>query len=196
MCIGYDSGEEPMMPWKRWIVIGVSAGATIVTIGTFIIGGIVWFASRPPAWDTAALTVISGRADTNYGLKDNEFIQEGYSLIFALQNNTNRDITIPASVTMMQHLSDGGVLSDYSENARPYSATFIPAHQRAELSIKLVRGCTEEDAKGVVHDREPGVCYKEAWSDSDSLVLFDHVNHLQISLPKPLLKEFPPAKPK
>jgi hypothetical protein len=184
-----------MSPWKRWVVIGISGGATLAVVGAMIIGGVVWFAARPTPWNTSALSVVWGKAETTYGFSSTnskDFRQAGYSLDFAIQNNTNRDVTLSETATIMRRLTDGGVLEDYSMVAKPYKAAFIPAGQRAELSIKLDVGCTEEDANGVVHDRDPGVCYKDTWAEMDALVLFDHDHHLQVNLPKPVLKEFPP----
>jgi hypothetical protein len=188
-----------MSPWKKWVVIGISGGAALAGVAAAIIGGVVWFASRPARWNTSALSVVWGKAETVYDFTSTnrkDFRQTGYSLDFAIQNNTNRDVTLSESATIMRRLTEGDVLEDYSMIAKPYKAAFIPAGQRAELSIKLDVGCTEEDANGVVHDRDPGVCYKGTWAGANALVLFDHGNHLQLDLPKPVLKEFPPIDQK
>jgi hypothetical protein len=186
-----------MVPWKKWVVIGVSGGATLAVVGAAIIGAVIWFASRPPGWDRNALSVVWSKAETVYdfgGVK--EFRQTGYSLDFAIQNNTSHDVTLPETASIMRRLIDGGVIQDYSGAAKLYRAAFIPAGQRAEVSIKLDVGCTEEDAGGVVRDRDPGVCYEDTWAGADALVLFDQGGRLQVDLPKPALRSFPPTAEK
>ena len=192
------NGAVPHTNWRKWVVVGISGGATLAIVCALIVGVVVWFAARPPTWDTDALSVVWGKANTIYDFGDNgrDFHQAGYSLDFALQNNTNRDVTLPETATIMRRLTDGGVLDDYSTVAKRYKAAFIPARQKAQLSIKLDVGCTSQDEKGVVHDRDPGVCYRDTWAEMDALVLFDQNNHLQVILPKPVLKEFPPLEQK
>jgi hypothetical protein len=112
----------------------------------------------------------------------------GFSLDFALQNNTARDIMIREDATIMKHLLRGGTLAD-AMAAKPYRSYFIPAHQRAEVSIQLAYACDEEDLEtGAVRDRDSRVCFNEALADSDGLVLFDHINRIQVTLPKPGLR--------
>jgi hypothetical protein len=47
----------------------------------------------------------------------------------------------------MQRLTNGGVLTAYSHVAKPYAATFLPAHQRAQLSVNMQYGCDTEDVE-------------------------------------------------
>jgi hypothetical protein len=188
-----------MPPWKKWIVVGVSGGATLAVVSALIIGGVVWFAARPPSWNTSAISVVLGKAEPYYDFTSpngKDFRQTGYLLEFALQNNTNRDVTLPETAIVMGRLTDGGVLVDYSTVAKRTKATWIAARQRAALYIDLEVGCTRTDSDGVVHDRDLGVCYTETWAALDALVLFDHVNHLQVNLPKPVLKPYPPINQK
>jgi len=112
-------------------------------------------------------------------------------LNYALQNNTDHDITIPESVTIMQQLTKGGVLVAYSNVAKLDAPTFLPAHQRAQLSVALRWGCGEWDirSKTILKEEAPEACYARCFADSDGLVLFDHANHLEISLPKPIFRQ-------
>jgi len=87
----------------------------------------------------------------------------------------------------MKRLKNGGVLVDYS--SKPTVVTFIPAHDRARISIPMVGGCdvTEATTGKIVETWDPETCYARQFADSDELVLFDHANHLKITLPRPTL---------
>jgi hypothetical protein len=53
---------------KKWIVIGASIGAGIVTVGAPIVAGAIWYTNRPSSLGTHALTVVSGAAEVVYNL--------------------------------------------------------------------------------------------------------------------------------
>jgi hypothetical protein len=144
-------------------------------------------------WDTKSVAVVWSEAHEVFNEKNGEFRIDGFKLDYALQNNTDHDITIPGSATIMQHLTKGGVLVAYSNVAKLRGATFLPARQRAQLSITLQWGCGVWDLKTnkIVQEEQPEACYARCFAGSDGLVLFDHANHLEVSLQKPI---FPKPK--
>ena len=79
---------------------------------------------RAVAWDTKSVSVVWSGAEEGVipegtvtvadGTSDGAhpgFKHDGFKLHYALQNNTDHDITIPQSVTIMQQLTKGGVLA-------------------------------------------------------------------------------------
>jgi hypothetical protein len=185
-----------MLSWKMWVVIGASGAATAVAIGVLAMNPVVRSTARPPDWNTSAVSIVSGKATTTYAVTADapagELRFAGYSLGFTVQNNTNRDITIPADATIMRRLYDGGALVDFSGFAKPFTAAFVPANQRAEIDITVDWNCYRVDAHGVGHEGDPEACYRDMWSTGDPFELFDRANHLQVSLPKPALENVPP----
>jgi hypothetical protein len=175
--------------WQKWLVIGVSGGVTLA----IVIAAVIWYLSRSPQWDTKAVSEIWSKAREGVVPKEGEFQHVGFVLDYALQNNTGHDITIPVNAKIMNRLKKGGVLTDYLNVPTPHAATFVPAHQRAQLSVTMQWGCDTVDLKTgkTIEKEDLEHCFARAFSDSDGLVLFDYDNHLEIALSKPVL-----AKPK
>ncbi len=146
--------------------------------------------SRTAGWDTKSVSVVWSEAHESMTLENDYLKHDGFSLQYALQNNTDHDITIPQGVTIMQQLTKGGVLVEYSNVAKLHASTFLPAHQRAQLSVALQWDCTDFSGKTPISKEEaPEACYARCFADSDGLVLFDHGNHLEVSLPKPIFSQ-------
>jgi hypothetical protein len=185
------SVEERTAPagWKKWLIVGASAGGGFAVVCALLIAGVVWWSSRPAGWDTDAVTVLEGRATEFFTLEGNDFQHAGFSLAFALQNETNRDITIPTGSKIMRR-AERGVLREQS-TAKIDQAAFLPARQRAELSLRIQWSCVQFDAEGVRTERKASECYSDYFSDVDALVVFDETNHLQLVLPKTPLQERP-----
>jgi hypothetical protein len=172
----------------KWLVIRIAAGVILAALVVAVV-----IRSIPVRWDTNSVSVVWSKANEFMDVKNGELIYAGFTLDYALQNNTGHDITIPENVTIMKRLTNGGVLKAYSDGAKPFAATFLPEHQRGQLSILLKWSCGEWDVKThkLLHDEDSEVCYARAFAGSHGLVLFDHANHLEITLPKPL---FPKPK--
>jgi hypothetical protein len=170
--------------WWKWFLIGMFLIMSAVVI-------VMMIRSRTAGWDIKSVSVVS--SDVTEALKEEngDLIHSEFVLNYALQNNTDHDVTIPEHVTIMQHLTKGGVLVDYSNVAKLRAATFLPARQRAQLSLALHWGCGEWDFKTnkVVKQEPAEACYARCFAGSDGLVLFDHANHLEISLPKPIYQK-------
>jgi hypothetical protein len=167
----------------KWLVIGIMGGVMFVLVIATLV--ILFTRAR---WDVRSVSVVWSEAHETLSLTNGEFTHAGFSLYYALQNNTGHDITIPVNAKIMKRLTNGGVLADYMISAKPSAATFLPAHQRAQLSLSMQWGCDERDLDGkILRKEDPEVCYVRALADSDGLALFDYDNHLEIELPKPIL---------
>jgi hypothetical protein len=177
-------------------VTGVTGGATLAVIGALITSARVSPTAKPPDWDTRAVSIISGRATPTYAVRLNAPTGEprfgGYLLQFTVQNNTNRDITIPADAMIMRRLYGGGAFVDSSRFAKPFKAAFVPAHQQTELDIKVEWNCFRLNPYGESRDSDPEACYRDLWAGGVAFELFDQANHLQVGLPKPALTASPP----
>src|SRR5437667_9597204 len=117
--------------WGKWYLMGMLGLVTLAVIIAMVIK------SRTAGWDTKSVSVIWSEAQESLKLQNDEFQHEGFVLDYALQNNTDHDITIPEGVTIMQQLTNGGVLVDYSFVAKLRAATFLPARHPAKLLFAL-----------------------------------------------------------
>jgi hypothetical protein len=116
-----------------------------------------WVAIRAHSsgWDDKALIVVWSEAGESFHVAGRDMKHAEFSLVFALQNNTARDITIPTDAAVMKCLKKGKTLTEYSgvKLGQPF---FVPSHQSAQSSIWLDRGCTNDDlATGVVSQTWP-----------------------------------------
>jgi hypothetical protein len=184
--------------WKKWLLIGSSAGATIAILSAVCIGAFVCYSSRPVLWDDGALTVSwseatgpwqsaddlsplaapAAKAEAERNLWPNPIY---FGLDYGLHNNTSRDITIPAEVVIMSRLIRGKTLTDNLHITKTRQSYFIPAKQTAIFSVIVPFGCSDRQ-----HPSE--ICYKEAFGSSENIVVFDRSQRLQITLPIPELK--------
>ena len=163
---------------------GVAAAATTV----LLLAGAAWYASRPRAWDRSAVTATALPATQRFTLGNQtppEFKQAGFVLRYALQNNTNRDITLPTSVAVMQRLSEGSAL-DALPGAAIEEAVFIPADEAARLEILVDWSC-DIGVDGTLQARRPGECFDDLVEAMDGMVLFYENDRIQVELPKPQL---------
>jgi hypothetical protein len=126
---------------KKWLIIAILGLVALALVTLIVTRG------RTGNWDTKSVSVVRSEAHETFNLEKDEFKHGGFALYYALQNNTDYDITIPTNVTIMQ-LTKGEVLADYSWVAKMRSATFLPARQRAKLEIDLNWGCGDWDITG------------------------------------------------
>jgi hypothetical protein len=175
-------------------------------LGVVTLAVIIAVVTRPRAvaWDTKSVSVVwsgaeegiipEGNRDGSDGTSERAhpgFKHDGFKLEYALQNNTDHDITIPQSVTIMKQLTKGGVLEP-SRLEKLVADVFLPARQRSKLTVETEWGCGDWDVKNpstLLKAETLEDCYARALADSDALVLFDHSNHLEITLPKPILRK-------
>jgi hypothetical protein len=178
-----------MPTWKTILLRSAGFGVGVAIALILVVGGVAWYQGRPKRWDESALSVVSSESNTSWKFGAQaapEFA--GFSLDYALRNNTGGDITITENVVIMERQAKEKTLKQISF-ATPYSSYFIPAHQKAEFSVKLDVSCSDYSAENIkVHERDPKVCFEEIFGSADGFVLFDNAQKLEIFLPKAPLK--------
>jgi hypothetical protein len=184
------------MSSKRWIVIGASAGTTVVLLGVSLVVGVIWYDSRPRPWRADALTATDGQirvavsrifpipcevdtsAEPAKVCGDVESFT-GFRLSYTVANNTDRDITLSPS-TVVKTRANNGVLDDPPVPITLVT-TFIPARQRVRVHLGIQYPIAEEIG---------------AWQDAlkriglsadviGEFLLQDSTQRLEVRLPKP-----------
>jgi hypothetical protein len=175
-------------PWHKWLVIGICGGVTLAVAVALIIFAVTWYSSRPAQRNSNAVSEVWNEAYEYMMPKEGELSHAGFRLNYALQNNTDQDITIPVNAKILKRLTNGGVLADYSNVAKLNAATFLRAHQRGQLSITIEWGCDKLDSKTgkTLATEDSERCFARAFADSNGLVMFDYANHVEIALSKPV----------
>jgi len=110
----------------------------------------------------------------------------GFSLRFALANNTGRDYTVPPNVKLFKRQAGTQALEEF--NGRLEHAFLIPAHERAQLTIQSDYSCGVSDMDGKhVSERDEPTCFPDAFGDVSGFVALDESNRVRLDLRKPAL---------
>jgi hypothetical protein len=178
--------------WKRLVIISASAGAGFAVLLAVIVGGVIWYSSRPPKpWNSAAIKATYDSIDT-------EGDKRTFVFDYTLENETDADykvnsdalVTVAGRLQTQKSLSmlgghEGVVKIDYP--------IFVPARQRVRFAIhllaypykgelKLNSDASREERRNYYKALE-GYVRKEL-ANLDGFVLFDEVNRYQINFPK------------
>lgn len=110
----------------------------------------------------------------------------GFSLRFALANNTGRDYTVPPNVKLFKRQASTQTLEEF--NGKLEHAFLIPAHERAQLTIRADYSCRIADLDGGHEtERDEPTCFHDAFGDVSGFVALDEDNKVQLNLTKPTL---------
>jgi hypothetical protein len=179
-------GVKNMSTVKRWIITGASFGGGLAIVLALIIGGYLWYESkpRPPKpWDNKAITA-------NYDFVDTEGEKNTIVFYYTLQNNTDFDYRIvdASSVTLMSKLEKTKSLSG-TKNDDFLKIDFpilLPAKQRARFAIhfnypyeKKSRGEATQDEREK-YRKELAAFLKEKAPNLNGFALFDELNRYQV----------------
>jgi hypothetical protein len=165
---------------------GIAAGVTVGLAGVAI--SIYWYSSRPKAWDAKAISCVSANAGAVYEYNPQTRVMKasGFSLRFALANNTARDYTVPADVKLFKRQAGTQALEEF--NGKLEHPFLVPAHERAQLTIQADYSCSISDIDGGHEsEREEPTCFHDAFGDVSGFVALDEGNRVQLNLPKPTL---------
>ncbi len=103
-----------------------------------------------------------------------------------LANNTGRDYTVPINVKLLQRQAGTEALEEFSGKLE--HAVLIPAHDRAQLTIRADYSCREVDFDGKHEsERDEATCFHDAFGDVSGLVVLDDDSKVRLTLPKPTL---------
>ena len=110
----------------------------------------------------------------------------GFSLRFALTNNTGRDYIVPPNVKLFKRQAGTQALEEF--NGKVEHAFLIPAHESAQLTIQADYSCGLSDLdSGHVSERDEPTCFHDAFSDVSGFVALDEDSKVRLNLPKPTL---------
>jgi hypothetical protein len=174
--------------WQKLLLraAGAAAGVTAAPAGVAL--SIYWYSSRPKSWDAKAISCVSANAGAvyEYNTETRVIKRSGFSLRFALANNTSRDYTVPPNVKLFKRQVGTQALEEF--NGKLEHAFLIPAHERAQLTIQADYSCRVSDLDGGhENDRDEPTCFQDAFGDVSGFVALDEDNKVQLNLPKPTL---------
>jgi hypothetical protein len=180
-------------PWKRLAIVSASAGAGLAVTMALIVGGLLWYSSRPhppKPWNTSALKAT-------YDYIDTEGDKRTIVFYYTLENKTDADYKVESGVnaTIALHLQRQDSLSverDESYVKIDYPL-FVPAKQRSRFAIHLLaypyQGKEVLKADASLEERRSfrkalaGYVSKDM-GNLDGFVLLDEANRYQINFPK------------
>lgn len=179
-----------MTTWKRIVLIGFSFGAGLAVVSAVIVGGFLWYNSRPnpPAtWNTEPIKASFDRVTTDGS--DNHF-----SFSYVLENTTDYDYELNefSNHVLMARLKRQKGLSQVGDAVKVDYPIYIPAKQRLSIHVNLLgpytypkrlrRNASREEREK--HNQEVAKYVNENMGNLDGFVLFDKEHHYQIDLPK------------
>jgi hypothetical protein len=178
---------KPLPPWKRLAIISLFCGAGFALMSGLILGGVVWYTSRPTPPKPWNATVIASKGPPGFSVSsDGSKVDFSYTV----ENRTKEDYHIRSSdeIQVMLRTNDGTLSEPLSEKETSISLPiFIPPQQKAflDFSVSLAnipqRNTAEPDQQ--FHERVR--TYLNQYGQSVSgFVIFDSTNRYQIELPK------------
>ena len=172
--------------WKRVALFGASFGAGFALVVTIIIGGILWYNSRPKLWRAGAIKAQYASLELTTGLDKLPVFFE-----YDLENNTDANYRIGdgSGFTVMAVLTQGHVLSEDFGHSETSTTTvsgpsFIPPHAAGRIKVRVEydypSDFTQNDRSNM--DKVAKFVGGELKGIS-GFVLFDASNHFRIDLP-------------
>jgi hypothetical protein len=160
-----------------------------VGVGLIVLAVMFYF-DRPKGWDTKSLRESSVKAgslskldhDPAFKQTDEEHlttISAGSIFTVDLQNTTGKDITLPASVTIMQMAKGTRALHiSFLKLSKDY---FLPARHTVTITLENDSECTP-----TVNVED---CFNSCFKDDSAIVLFDQNQKYEIDIPIPPLTQ-------
>jgi hypothetical protein len=178
--------RQNVPPWKRLIVIGASFGVAFALALSVIVGGIVWYSSRPKPWKTDAIKARFASFEYTSQL-DNLPIDFEYDL----ENKTDATYMVGegSGLVVMARLAEGNVLSkDFghyqASDASVSGPSFIPAKCVGRITVRVVYNYRSDLTKTDRSDESKVAAYVgHRVKEMSGFVLFDQSNHYRIDLP-------------
>jgi hypothetical protein len=172
---------------KRIAIFGIAFGCAFGIVAALGLTALRRYSVRPRPWDSKSITCTSAQAVPTYELnpETNTMKLDGFSLSFALANNTGRDYTVPQNIKVYRRDPGSKALADF--RGKIEHAVLVPAHDRAELSVQLDYGCSNIDMSGHETERNAETCFHDAFADAVAFVALDEEKKIWVNLTKPTL---------
>jgi hypothetical protein len=186
-----------MPVWKKILLWGFSVGGGLAVAGALILGGFVWYSSRPSKpqpWNKAAIKVTFERLGV---------ISNTFAFYYTLENLTDHDYSLAETqgLKLMEMDEKGdlvifgfrdsanGEISNIADTVTYDLPVFLPANQRLHnyaIRIKIV--FSDEQKRKPSESDESFSKRLAAGIDqlgfSGRWVLFDEKNRIQIDFPR------------
>jgi hypothetical protein len=175
--------------WKKPLFIGIGWGLGMGVGLAIIVGGFLWYKSRPKPpkpWNATALTATFDKVD-NTG--DDQHIL----FYYVLENRTNADYRVDEKngIELTAKLKEEkSIMTMGSEFQKISLPIFVPANQRLRVQIEIPYSyrmtqppfSAKEDRKKFQDDLQEYV--RTEIGNLDGFVLFDSKERYQISFPR------------
>jgi len=202
-----------MVEWKRPLLIGVGWGLGTAVGLALLVGGFLWYQSRPKPpnpWNTKAIEAHYSNTQFFEGEKGST-LRAGF--VFDLRNNTAADYTLeahPSNTTVVmqkirssntlvsgigltwspehgpgtQQLDEQGIPSKIPKGAFIGAPIFIPSGQAVRIYFWSAYDVPDMVAAQLMNETiYPKTVLQSALKDTESFVLLDTVNRYRIELP-------------
>jgi hypothetical protein len=171
------------VPRKKWLMIGVSAGAGLFLLVVLTLSRPAWKRSETAtskAWNREAVRAAYVASQ----LREVDKAHSSLIVSYDLNNLTDADyrLTEGSSVVIMGRLTSDGTFSQ-EEPIRLSYPVFLPARQRARLAIEISRTFTWPVRDDPRYDEKLREFVKQRLAAVGEFVLFDEASHCQIELP-------------
>jgi hypothetical protein len=185
-----------MPSWKRLLLTGAGFGAGFAIFTTAIIGGWIWYDSRPHApkpWNGKAIIATFDYPDTESGPQDKGgFSPDQLVFYYTLENTTDFDYRMPSRDQLQL---SGKLKEERSLTTNDQLLTlddhpiFLPAKQRMRIGIHLQYGVKKDfgpkDSKEDRQKRRKAIAdyMGTEVNNLDGFVVFDTENRYRIDFP-------------
>ncbi len=181
-----QSENKPLRS-ERVFLWGFSIGFGAVIGISLIIGGILWYQSRPKPWNKSAIIATFDQLDT-------EGEENTVRFCYILENRTDTDyeLTSATDCELMVRLTDPSSLlpSTASASRLEYLPLFLAAKQRLAVTMtwdysfpnRIKEDATKEERQS--HREQIAKWLNEKAGNLNGFVLFDKRNRYEITLPK------------
>jgi hypothetical protein len=176
-----------MADWKRPLFIGIGWGLGTAVGVVLLVGGFLWYQSRPKLakpWNTA---VIKAEYDT----ADTEGEKNTVVFYYTLENTTDFDYRVEDAhdITMSAKLHKQNNLSPFDGSGKIDYPIFVPAKKRIRFAIHInypypVKQEENPNSEERIKYREAVEKYAmEEFSNVDGFDLLDETNRYEIIFP-------------
>jgi hypothetical protein len=168
-----------MPTWKAIALKAAGFGAGLAIALCAILGGWVWYSSRPIPWNKSAIKATF--TSLQYQAQQDAFVME---FRYSVENVTVKDFTLSTNRVVLRRMSDGkGYASDL--DAEIVGDVFIPAGQKMNVLIRVPYKYEDLNTslKEQLDEKKSGTFADQRLAHLDGFGLFDKRNKYEIDFP-------------